>query len=125
MDNIDVAAATRRGIVVLNTPAGNTVSTAELSMCVAPSFGLRLGPPLIRLRRTMLLSLMRHIAPACSAVRAGHWEDREQFRGSELAGKTLAIVGLGRIGLEVSERASESGCAGRGRAACNIPTLNR
>jgi D-3-phosphoglycerate dehydrogenase len=86
VDNIDVAAATRRGIVVMNTPGGNTVSTAEHTI-------------------TLLMALARHIPAADASVRAGKWE-RSKFTGSQLAGKTLGVVGLGRIGREVARRAA-------------------
>ncbi len=86
VDNIDVAAATRRGIVVMNTPGGNTVSTAEHTI-------------------TMLMALARHIPAADASVRQGKWE-RGKFVGTQLAGKTLAVVGLGRIGREVARRAA-------------------
>jgi D-3-phosphoglycerate dehydrogenase len=86
VDNIDVAAATRRGIVVMNTPGGNTVSTAEHTI-------------------TMLLALARHIPAADASVHQGKWE-RTKFVGTQLAGKTLGIVGLGRVGREVARRAA-------------------
>jgi D-3-phosphoglycerate dehydrogenase len=86
VDNIDVAAATRKGIIVMNTPGGNTVSTAEHTM-------------------TLLLALARHIPTADASVHAGKWE-RGKFVGTQLAGKTLGIVGLGRIGREVARRAA-------------------
>jgi D-3-phosphoglycerate dehydrogenase len=86
VDNIDVAAATRAGIVVMNTPGGNTVSTAEHTI-------------------TMLMALARHIAAADASIRQGRWE-RGKFVGAQLAGKTLGIVGLGRIGREVARRAA-------------------
>ncbi|TMQ34280.1 MAG: phosphoglycerate dehydrogenase [Planctomycetota bacterium] len=86
VDNIDVAAATRHGIVVMNTPGGNTVSTAEHTI-------------------TMLMALARHIPAADASLRQGKWE-RNKFVGSQLAGKTLGIVGLGRIGREVARRAT-------------------
>jgi D-3-phosphoglycerate dehydrogenase len=86
VDNIDVAAATRRGIVVMNTPGGNTVSTAEHTI-------------------TLLMALARHIPAADASVRGGKWE-RSKFTGSQLAGKTLGVVGLGRIGREVARRAA-------------------
>jgi D-3-phosphoglycerate dehydrogenase len=86
VDNIDVAAATRRGIVVMNTPGGNTVSTAEHTL-------------------TLLLSLARHTPAADASLRAGKWE-RNKFVGCQLAGKTLGVVGLGRIGREVARRAA-------------------
>lgn len=86
VDNIDVAAATRRGIVVMNTPSGNTISTAEHTLA-------------------MLLALARHIPAADASVKQGHWE-RTRWIGTQLAGKTLGIVGLGRIGREVARRAA-------------------
>src|SRR5215831_5696705 len=86
VDNIDVAAATRKGIVVMNTPGGNTVSTAEHTI-------------------TLLLALARHVPAADASVRAGKWE-RTRFVGTQLAGKTLGVVGLGRIGREVARRAA-------------------
>jgi D-3-phosphoglycerate dehydrogenase len=86
VDNIDLAAATRRGIVVMNTPGGNTVSTAEQTI-------------------TLLMSMARHIAAADANVHAGKWE-KNKFMGTQLAGKTLAVVGLGRIGREVARRAA-------------------
>jgi D-3-phosphoglycerate dehydrogenase len=86
VDNIDVAAATRRGIVVMNTPGGNTVSTAEHTI-------------------TMLMALARHVPAADANTKQGKWE-RNRFIGTQLAGKTLGIVGLGRIGREVARRAA-------------------
>jgi D-3-phosphoglycerate dehydrogenase len=86
VDNIDVAAATRRGIVVMNTPGGNTVSTAEHTI-------------------TLLLALARHVPAADASVRQGKWE-RGKFLGTQLAGKTLGVIGLGRIGREVARRAA-------------------
>src|SRR5437764_3595008 len=85
VDNIDVAAATRRGIVVMNTPGGNTVSTAEHAGALLPA-------------------LARHLPAADASMRAGKWE-RSKFVGTQLAGKTLGIVGVGRIGREVARRA--------------------
>jgi D-3-phosphoglycerate dehydrogenase len=85
VDNIDVAAATRRGIVVMNTPGGNTVSTAEHAVA-------------------LLTALARHLPAADASMRAGKWE-RGKFVGTQLAGKTLGIVGVGRIGREVARRA--------------------
>src|SRR5438034_3019730 len=86
VDNIDVAAATRRGIVVMNTPGGNTISTAEHTI-------------------TMLMALARHIPAADASLRQGKW-DRNKFVGTQLAGKTLAVIGLGRVGREVARRAA-------------------
>ena len=89
LDNIDVDAATRRGIAVMNSPSGNTVSTAELAFA-------------------LLLSAARRIPAADRSVRSGRW-DRGAFRGGQLAGKTLGIVGAGRIGAAVAERARAFG----------------
>jgi D-3-phosphoglycerate dehydrogenase len=88
VDNIDVAAATRKGIVVMNTPGGNTVSTAEQTLA-------------------LLLALARNIPAADAHVRQApaKW-DRNKFLGAQLAGKTLGVVGLGRIGREVARRAA-------------------
>ena len=85
VDNIDVDAATRRGIVVVNAPAGNTIAVAEHTL------GLILGAA-------------RNIPQAVSALSQGRWE-RAKFMGVEIQGKTLGILGLGRIGTEVARRA--------------------
>ena len=85
VDNIDVAAATRQGIVVMNTPGGNTVSTAEHTMA-------------------LMLALSRNVAQANDSLKAGKW-DRNKFTGTQLEGKTLGVVGLGRVGLAVAKRA--------------------
>jgi D-3-phosphoglycerate dehydrogenase len=84
-DNIDKDAATRLGIVVMNTPAGNTVSTAEHTFA-------------------MMLALSRNIAPAYHSLMNHKW-DRSKFMGTQLADKTLGIVGLGRIGQAMAKRA--------------------
>jgi D-3-phosphoglycerate dehydrogenase len=84
-DNIDKEAATRLGIVVMNTPAGNTLSTAEHAFA-------------------LILGLSRNVAAADASLRAHKW-DRNKFMGAQLAGKTRGIVGLGRIGQAVAERA--------------------
>jgi D-3-phosphoglycerate dehydrogenase len=84
-DNIDKSAATRRGIVVMNTPAGNTLSTAEHSFA-------------------LMLALSRNIPAANQSLIEGKW-DRKSYMGTQLAGKTLGIVGMGRIGREVASRA--------------------
>ncbi len=84
-DNIDIAEATALGIAVINAPAGNTVSVAELF------FG-------------SLIALVRHLPSAFASMRDGRW-DRSALVGSELRGRTLGIVGLGRIGGEISARA--------------------
>ncbi|MGH2671223.1 MAG: NAD(P)-dependent oxidoreductase, partial [bacterium] len=88
-DNIDVDAATRRGILVLNTPESSTTSAAEHTMA-------------------MLLALARRIPGAHASVARGEWT-REAFVGSELHGKTLGVVGLGKIGAEVARRAQAFG----------------
>src|SRR5260370_1016007 len=85
VDNIDLDAATRMGIAVMNTPGANAVAVAE------HTFALMLG-------------LARHITRADVTTRAGKWE-KKSLQGSELRGKTLGIVGLGRVGLEVAKRA--------------------
>ncbi|QVL30507.1 phosphoglycerate dehydrogenase [Telmatocola sphagniphila] len=84
VDNIDVAAATRKGIVVMNTPGGNTVSAAEQTIA-------------------LLMSLVRPIPAAHASMKAGKWE-RNKFVGTQLAGKLIGIIGLGRIGREVAKR---------------------
>lgn len=85
VDNINLPTATREGIVVMNTPAGNTTSTAEHTV-------------------TMMMALSRNVAAADASMKAGKW-DRNKFKGTQLAGKTLAVIGLGRIGLAVAKRA--------------------
>ena len=85
VDNIDVEAATRRGIVVMNTPGGNAVTTAEHSIA-------------------MLFALARQIPAADRSTRAGKWE-KSRFMGVELTGKTLGVIGCGNIGAIVAERA--------------------
>lgn len=94
LDNIDVAAAKERGIAVLNVPGANAVAVAELV------FGLLLG-------------LLRHIPEADASVRRGEW-DKSRFMGRELRGKTIGIVGLGKIGRAVAQRARafEMTCVG-------------
>jgi D-3-phosphoglycerate dehydrogenase len=84
-DNIDKDAATRHGIVVMNTPGGNTLSTAEHTVA-------------------LMLALSRNIAPAYESLKGGKWE-RNKYMGTQVAGKTLGIVGLGRIGVAVAKRA--------------------
>jgi D-3-phosphoglycerate dehydrogenase len=89
VDNIDLDAATERGVAVLNAPSGNTTSAAELAFA-------------------LLLSLARRIPAADRSMREGAW-DRAAFRGIELHGKTLGLVGAGRIGAEVARRARAFG----------------
>jgi len=85
VDNIDIEAATDRGVIVMNTPTGNTIATAELTF-------------------THMLAGTRPIVQACARMREGGW-DRKKYTGSELNGKTLGILGMGRIGTEVAKRA--------------------
>lgn len=89
VDNIDIDAATKRGVVVMNTPSGNTIATAELTF-------------------THMLCGARPVPQANATMQAGGW-DRKKFSGSELNGKTLGVLGLGRIGSEVTKRAQAFG----------------
>lgn len=89
VDNIDVPAATARGIVVMNAPDGNTITTAEHTIA-------------------LLVALARNVPQANSSVKAARWE-RKKFIGAELRGKTLGIIGLGRIGRAVAQRAAALG----------------
>ncbi len=89
VDNVDVAAASKKGIIVMNTPEGNTISTAEHTM-------------------SMILALARNIPQASAALKSGVW-DRKKFLGVELYGKTLGVIGLGRIGTQVVTRAKAFG----------------
>ncbi|MCJ7522988.1 MAG: phosphoglycerate dehydrogenase [Dehalococcoidia bacterium] len=85
VENVDLEAATMQGVVVVNAPAGNIVSTAEHTL-------------------SLLLALARHLPQACSRLKAGEWAKKE-FMGTELRNKTLGIVGLGRVGTEVARMA--------------------
>ena len=85
VDNIDAEAATRRGIVVMNTPGANAVAVAELALC-------------------LMIALARKVPTANTGMHAGKWE-KKSLQGLELRGKTLGILGLGRVGLEVAKRA--------------------
>src|SRR5690606_9405280 len=85
VDNIDVAAASRRGIIVENAPSGNAVTTAEHALC-------------------LLMSLARHIPQATASMKSGKWE-KSKFSGTEIMGKTLGVIGLGNIGRIVADRA--------------------
>lgn len=89
VDNIDIPAATKRGILVVNAPDGNTISTAEHTFA-------------------MMASLMRHIPQANASLKDGEWK-RSSYTGTELRGKTLGIVGFGRIGGEIAKRAKVFG----------------
>ncbi|MDP2662333.1 MAG: phosphoglycerate dehydrogenase [Dehalococcoidia bacterium] len=85
VDNIDVAAATRRGVVVVNAPGGNTIAAAEHTIA-------------------MMLSLARNIPHADASLRAGKWQ-RQEFMGREVRNKILGVIGLGKVGVEVVRRA--------------------
>ena len=85
VDNIDVEAATEAGVIVMNTPSGNTIATAELTF-------------------THMLCGTRPVVRGACGMREGKWE-RKELKGAELRGKTLAVLGLGRIGAEVAKRA--------------------
>ena len=89
VDNVDVDAATRRGVMVVNAPRSNTISAAEHTMA-------------------LLLAQARNVAPANAELHAGRW-DRERWQGVELEGKTLGLVGLGRVGTLVAQRAASFG----------------
>jgi D-3-phosphoglycerate dehydrogenase / 2-oxoglutarate reductase len=89
VDTIDVPAATRRGIAVMNTPGANTVSAGEHAL-------------------GLLLALVRRIPDAAAAMKAGQW-DRKRFEGTELRGKTIGVIGLGRIGAHVAQLARAFG----------------
>jgi D-3-phosphoglycerate dehydrogenase len=85
VDNVDLDAATKRGIIVMNTPAGNTIATAEHTVA-------------------LMLALSRKIPQACASLHGGGW-DRKRFMGTQVAGKVLGVVGLGRVGCSVARRA--------------------
>lgn len=91
LDNVDVPAATRRGVLVVNAPQANVISAAEHTMA-------------------LLLAQARNVAPAHAALVAGRWE-RSRWEGVELHGKTLGVVGLGRVGTLVAQRAAAFGMA--------------
>ncbi len=81
VDNIDVPEATKKGIIVMNTPGGNTLSAAEHTMAI-------------------MLALSRNVVPACNSMKAGAW-DRKKYTGNQLNGKILGVIGMGRIGMAV------------------------
>jgi D-3-phosphoglycerate dehydrogenase len=85
VDNIDLEACTARGVIAMNTPDANTISTAELALA-------------------LILALARHIPQADESVRRGEW-DRKRYVGTELNGKTLGIIGFGRVGRALAARA--------------------
>lgn len=85
VDNIDVPEATRKGILVMNTPGGNTLSAAEHTVA-------------------LMLSMSRNVVPACNSLKSGAW-DRKKYMGNQLSGKVLGVIGLGRIGMAVAKMA--------------------
>jgi D-3-phosphoglycerate dehydrogenase len=85
VDNIDVPAATRKGILVMNTPGGNTLSAAEHTMA-------------------LMLAMSRNVVPACNSLKSGAW-DRKKYMGNQLNNKVLGVIGLGRIGMAVAKMA--------------------
>ena len=85
VDNIDIPEATRKGILVMNTPGGNTLSAAEHTMA-------------------MILSMSRNVVPACNSLKGGAW-DRKKYMGNQLNNKILGVIGLGRIGMAVANMA--------------------
>jgi D-3-phosphoglycerate dehydrogenase len=85
VDNIDIPEATRKGILVMNTPGGNTLSAAEHTMA-------------------LVLSMSRNVVPACNSLKSGAW-DRKKYMGNQLNNKVLGVIGLGRIGMSVAEMA--------------------
>jgi D-3-phosphoglycerate dehydrogenase / 2-oxoglutarate reductase len=89
VDNIDVTAATRKGILVMNTPGGNTISAAEHTMA-------------------LMLAMCRNISQSNKAIHEAKWE-RKKYQGTELLGKTLGLIGLGKIGKEVAKRSKAFG----------------
>lgn len=89
VDNVDLEAATKQGVIVMNTPEGNTISTCEHTF-------------------SMMMALSRNIPQANQSVKSGEW-NRGKFTGSELHGKTLGVIGLGRIGRQIVMRANSFG----------------
>ena len=89
VDNIDLPAASRQGIIVINAPSGNTLAATELTMA-------------------NMLAVVRHVPQACSSLHRGKW-DRNRFTGCQLSGRKLLIIGLGRIGSQVAKRARAFG----------------
>ena len=89
LDNVDIPAASKRGIVVMNTPGGNTVTTAEHAI-------------------SLMMSLVRNIPQANTSMKSGKWE-KKKFSGTEIFNKTLGIIGLGKIGSVVADRAKGLG----------------
>ena len=101
LDNVDIPAASKRGIVVMNTPGGNTITTAEHAL-------------------SLMMALARNIPQAANSMREGKWE-KKKFQGTELFNKTLGIIGMGRIGTVVAER----GLGLRMRVLCYDPFITK
>ena len=85
VDNIDIPEATRKGILVMNTPGGNTLSAAEHTLA-------------------LMLAMSRNVVPACTSLKGGAW-DRKKYMGNQLSNKVLGLIGLGRIGMAVAQMA--------------------
>jgi D-3-phosphoglycerate dehydrogenase / 2-oxoglutarate reductase len=103
VDNVDLDAATRQGVIVMNSPGGNLVSTAELALA-------------------LLLAVARNIARADASMKAGKW-DRKSFTGVELHGRRIGVIGLGRIGREVAARCRSLGMEVAGYDPFVSPTV--
>ena len=100
MDNIDLAAATKNGTLVMNTPGGNTRAAAELTM-------------------SLLMSLLRQVPNAHASMKAGRW-DRKSFMGTEMNGKTIGIIGVGSIGQQVAAWSKALGMKAVGYGESNL-----
>ena len=85
LDNVDIAAASQKGVIVMNAPDGNATTTAELAI-------------------SMMMSLSRNIPQATASMKSGRW-DKKKFMGRELTGKTFGVIGIGRIGSIAASRA--------------------
>jgi D-3-phosphoglycerate dehydrogenase / 2-oxoglutarate reductase len=105
VDNIDLEAATRKGVAVMNTPGANAVAVAEHTLA-------------------LMLAMARHVCRANELMHAGRWE-KKSLQGSELRGKTLGVVGLGRIGMEVARRARAFGMTVAAHDPFISPTIAR
>lgn len=102
VDNVDVKEATRKGVLVMNTPGGNTLSAAEHTMA-------------------LILALCRNIVPACNSLKSGIW-DRKKYTGNQLNNKSLGIIGLGRIGIAVARMAKSFNMRILGYDPLAVPT---
>jgi D-3-phosphoglycerate dehydrogenase len=102
VDNIDVPAATRKGILVMNTPGGNTLSAAEHTMA-------------------LILAMSRNVVSACNSLKSGAW-DRKKYMGNQLNNKVLGVLGLGRIGMAVAKMANGFNMKIFGYDPLSVPT---